>query len=730
MASSPDLQPLLIKIDASYELLQRNLAQATRAYDGFVSGAERSAQRYDAAQKRVQDRSGQLRAAQQQLGFQISDVATQFASGSKPLQIFGQQFPQIIQALALMLPATAAAGDSAQQAGGQVGELGEKAVEAAEKVGQTQSAGSRFVSFLSGPWGVALTAAVIVLAPLVSKLFEAEDALIKASAGADALGRAQGALGGLVDLTTGKIKSQNEALRLNAALTAYNLRQEAELLRQQAKASRDQAARPGLFEQFGLASAPGAVVGVTPEQLTNNVRKLLSDVDSGALRGDQAFNLARTIDLQGSAIGRKELLETITRIVDARDKEARAGQIDEFLSSGKLPAELKNPPRGGSKQVKEDPFPGLRDRFDLQIAEAQAALLGSAEAETELARKRVEAAAAADVREVQLQAARKEISASEAAILRAKIAERSKAEQALIDLEERERLRNETFDLETAGNRNAQDLLREEAGLARTQTERRRIALRLLDLAFSQERAEQEAVLASERATEAQKRIAKARLEQLNSIQPLAREAARRGTFTPLEGFIDSLPKTTEEINEAIEGIEVQGLRSLNDGIVDAITGARSLGDVFKNVANQIIADLLRIAVQRSIIEPLAGALFPSDGGGLGGIFRSLFGGARANGGPVSSGRAYLVGERGPELFLPRLSGSVVSNSSLANSMRAGGGGGRFSVEVVPSDYFDVRVREVATPVAATFAQGAVMGGAALAQRKAGKAASRRMGRG
>lgn len=44
------------------------------------------------------------------------------------------------------------------------------------------------------------------------------------------------------------------------------------------------------------------------------------------------------------------------------------------------------------------------------------------------------------------------------------------------------------------------------------------------------------------------------------------------------------------------------------------------------------------------------------------------FGGARASGGPVSSGSAYLVGEQGPELFVPGASGSIVPNNRLGGS--------------------------------------------------------------
>jgi phage-related minor tail protein len=69
-------------------------------------------------------------------------------------------------------------------------------------------------------------------------------------------------------------------------------------------------------------------------------------------------------------------------------------------------------------------------------------------------------------------------------------------------------------------------------------------------------------------------------------------------------------------------------------------------------------------------------------GGGAGGGFSSIvssiagafgFGGGtqlpgRAAGGPVSAGMGYLVGEKGPELFLPRQSGSIVPNGAMGGS--------------------------------------------------------------
>ena len=61
--------------------------------------------------------------------------------------------------------------------------------------------------------------------------------------------------------------------------------------------------------------------------------------------------------------------------------------------------------------------------------------------------------------------------------------------------------------------------------------------------------------------------------------------------------------------------------------------------------------------------------------------------GARANGGPVGGGRAYLVGERGPEIFVPGASGQITSNENLNKALGSGGGGN--SVVINQTNNFD-----------------------------------------
>jgi hypothetical protein len=132
--------------------------------------------------------------------------------------------------------------------------------------------------------------------------------------------------------------------------------------------------------------------------------------------------------------------------------------------------------------------------------------------------------------------------------------------------------------------------------------------------------------------------------------------------------FVDSLTNTGDEIERIAAA--TKELNMINDagniiaqGFEDAILSGQKLQEVIKGLGR----DLLRMVFQQSITQPLAA--------GISGALQGMF---RANGGPVSSGSPYIVGERGPELFVPRASGSIVSNSN----MNQGGGSAGSSINV------------------------------------------------
>jgi hypothetical protein len=124
----------------------------------------------------------------------------------------------------------------------------------------------------------------------------------------------------------------------------------------------------------------------------------------------------------------------------------------------------------------------------------------------------------------------------------------------------------------------------------------------------------------------------------------------------------DFLRGATEEFGRTVQS-------SLSDVFFNAGKGADGFADSVLNAFKRILAD----AAANKVVG-LLGGLFgakkdPGVGGGsgsgiLGSVLGSLFGGFRAEGGPVSSGMGYVVGERGPELFMPTQSGTIIPSGS------------------------------------------------------------------
>ena len=143
-------------------------------------------------------------------------------------------------------------------------------------------------------------------------------------------------------------------------------------------------------------------------------------------------------------------------------------------------------------------------------------------------------------------------------------------------------------------------------------------------------------------------------------------EAAIRSTIQQTEAL-----KKQIEAAEQMKQIYTDIGMSIKDGVVGAIQGAidgtKSLQEVASDLLLNIANKLLDVAVNLALFGAMSGT--GTGGGLLGGLFK-----ARAKGGPVSSGQTYMVGERGPELFVPGRSGTIVANDKM--------GGGNTNVVV------------------------------------------------
>lgn len=359
-------------------------------------------------------------------------------------------------------------------------------------------------------------------------------------------------------------------------------------------------------------------------------------------------------------------------------------------------------------------FGDMSDSLDTQLLEAKSALYASAQQELELALRRIDAANDNVQRDIEMAAAKGEITRIEAIELTLKneaLSEQEKANAAaraaIRQIEEQAEVDQRIWQLKI-------DDLEFQDEMARSTAEHRRIQLQIIEALYAQRRSELEAAKAAAEKAGNLKRAAEIQAEINNLPTERARdeERARRGTMSPMEEYLDSLPKSIEDLNERLQEIEVSGLKELNDQLRDAVMNADSLGDffgslddIFHSVAERILEDLIDLAIQMYIMRPLAEALFGAGagqsgsggGGGLGAIIGAIgsalgavFGGgggaAAAGGGgsggvptghaPFAVGTEYFsggtawVGEHGPELVrLPR--GSKISTAAESRRMAA-----------------------------------------------------------
>jgi TP901 family phage tail tape measure protein len=179
---------------------------------------------------------------------------------------------------------------------------------------------------------------------------------------------------------------------------------------------------------------------------------------------------------------------------------------------------------------------------------------------------------------------------------------------------------------------------------------------------------------------------------------------------TDQQNIADKIGKLKDEIadltsisNIAItsaEGIGNAFAQSFQGLISGTMTAKEALGSFFKSVADmflemaaQIIAKQITMIILQTILKALGAAggsgggaelssgfnagsasALPTDSAGWSQSFATKLPG-RAAGGPVTSQQPYMVGERGPELFMPGTGGSVVNNNDLRSAMGRPPGG-------------------------------------------------------
>jgi hypothetical protein len=136
---------------------------------------------------------------------------------------------------------------------------------------------------------------------------------------------------------------------------------------------------------------------------------------------------------------------------------------------------------------------------------------------------------------------------------------------------------------------------------------------------------------------------------------------------------INQVQKLEDSMKSAAASFESM----FSNGIFDIMQGKwTSLGDLVKTTIDRMVANMLAAQLQFALFGDLGSTpagKTPNSTGLLGQAFMSFFGGFREGGGDVNAGMAYVVGEKRPEIFVPKTNGTIIPNTSGAT----GGSGGQ-----------------------------------------------------
>jgi hypothetical protein len=178
--------------------------------------------------------------------------------------------------------------------------------------------------------------------------------------------------------------------------------------------------------------------------------------------------------------------------------------------------------------------------------------------------------------------------------------------------------------------------------------------------------------------------------QQFAKIKRDADEAGRQAGQAFAAGF-DSMDLSVEQANELAKGLKSisdayknigkqqeenyklqqtvgEGMASIMQNMNSAIDNFVTSGKFkFGDFARSVIQDLLKIELKAQ-----ASKLFASASSGISGFLGSLFGGMFADGGQPPIGKASIVGENGPELFVPKTAGTIVPNGGNGGNQPGG----------------------------------------------------------
>ena len=180
----------------------------------------------------------------------------------------------------------------------------------------------------------------------------------------------------------------------------------------------------------------------------------------------------------------------------------------------------------------------------------------------------------------------------------------------------------------------------------------------------------------------------KQRLQEINDLYDARRlkiEQNAAATKAEQNSFASGWAAAGEKYRNSIKTdaeYAAQQMQTFTQGFENAIVKFVQTGKLsVKDLANSMIADFARVQAQKLLTSFMGG-------GKGGGFLGSLFGGFFANGGTPPMNKVSVVGEDGPELFVPKQPGTIVPNGAFGGGQIVNNTAVTYSIQAVDAQSF------------------------------------------
>ena len=177
--------------------------------------------------------------------------------------------------------------------------------------------------------------------------------------------------------------------------------------------------------------------------------------------------------------------------------------------------------------------------------------------------------------------------------------------------------------------------------------------------------------------------------EQFNSA--VAKLDAKK--FGLMKGELTELQKRTADFAGTIQNTFGNVFYNIMQG------NFKDIGSMFKQMLDKMVAEALAAKLAQALFGDFSrtGSVSGSGGGLLTALMGSLFS-YRADGGPVTAGQPYIVGEKRAEVFVPNRSGTILPDTSAL--AMAGGNNVNFAITAMDSQSVIAAIDKIKRPLA------------------------------